>query len=214
MSFEKLLAELDEMNKAMGADDGAADTKISEAAADGEAAGDDDPDGDGDAEADVDGDGDGDGEEGEGDEFGKSFRFTTEGGEEVEALDATDLIKSLIERMDQNDDMLGKALASMVDLVKSQGSEISALRSEVERLGQTGRGRKTVVTMAERPEPATMAKSDPVDGEDGIPTSEFMSKALTAQASGKILGVEVARAESYINRGLPVPADIVRKVMG
>lgn len=213
MSFEKLLAELDEMNKAMGADDGADDdTKISEAAAEGEAAGDDDPDGDGDG--DVEEDVDGDGEEGEGDEFGKSFRFTTEGGEEVEALDATDLIKSLIERMDQNDDMLGKALASMVDLVKSQGSEISALRSEVERLGQTGRGRKTVVTMAERPEPATMAKSDPVDGEDGIPTSEFMSKALTAQASGKILGVEVARAESYINRGLPVPADIVRKVMG
>ena len=39
-----------------------------------------------------------------------------------------------------------------------------------------------------------------------------MAKALSAQKAGAISGQDVIRAETYLNRGLDVPADIVSRV--
>ncbi|MDR2875423.1 MAG: hypothetical protein LBV44_05785 [Methylobacillus sp.] len=44
--------------------------------------------------------------------------------------------------------------------------------------------------------------------------TDFMVKALDAQKAGRITGGDVARAEAYINRGMQVPAKIVRAVNG
>lgn len=212
MSFDKLLGDLEELQKlqksapadeggpAAGSDED--DEKISAAAEEGateEGAAD---------EADT----DDDSESSEGEEeapLGKSFRFQLDSGEEVEAVDGTELVKSLMARFDSQESTVAKALGAAVDLIKSQGAALASLQNEVKRLGSEGRGRKTVVSVAEKPAPATMEKSEPA----GLSGDEFMAKALVAQAAGRITGLQVSIAEGSLLKGLAVPADIVKRVL-
>jgi hypothetical protein len=230
MSFQKLLEDLealsgsanvegDDVAKSMAADgDGdeggeggdADDTKIEAAAADGEDAGEatDAADGAEGAEADEGGD--------DGEQFGKSLTVIGENGEQEEAIDATDLIKSLVERVESTESNMGKAVGLLTDLVKAQATTIGALQGQVTKLASAGRGRRAVVSVAEKPE---LTKSLGADGDgagkpEGITANEFMAKAMEACTAGKITGLEVARAESYLNRGADVPANIKAKVLG
>jgi len=214
--YEKLLEELETMAKAMPGDEGADDDKIQAAAA---AA---NPDADGDGENDVTGDdlnpeGLGDEGEGEGDgdneeTMGKSFALKLEDGTELEAIDGTELVKSLMARVESNEGTVMKALGTAVDLLGKQGNMIKSLQDEVKKLAGEGRGRKTVVSVSEKPVAgATMAKSQ--GAADGLSANEFMAKALAAQASGRLTGLDVARAESALNKGLPVPQDVVNRVI-
>lgn len=214
--YEKLLEELETMAKAMPGDDGADDDKVQAAAA---AA---NPDADGDGENDVTGDdlnpeGLGDEGEGEGDgddeeTMGKSFALKLEDGTELEAIDGTELVKSLMARVESNEGTVMKALGTAVDLLGKQGNMIKSLQDEVKKLAGEGRGRKTVVSVSEKPVAgATMAKSQ--GAADGLSANEFMAKALAAQASGRLTGLDVARAESALNKGLPVPQDVVNRVI-
>ena len=215
--YEKLLEELETMAKAMPGDEGADDDKIQAAAA---AA---NPDADGDGENDVTGDdlspegSEGLGDEGEGDgddeeTMGKSFAHTLEDGTELEAIDGTELVKSLMARVESNEGTVMKALGTAVDLLGKQGDMIKSLQDEVKKLAGEGRGRKTVVSVSEKPVAgATMAKSQ--GAADGLSANEFMAKALAAQASGRLTGLDVARAESALNKGLPVPQDVVNRVI-
>lgn len=203
----KSLAEGGEAAAAEGAegdDDDAGgdadDAAITAAAAEGEAAGDD-------ADADADGDAGGD------EPLGKSMTVIDENGDEQEAIDATDLIKSLVDRVELSETNMGKAVGLLTDLVKSQAATLGTLRSEVSRLGSAGRGRKAVISVAEKPGAADLTKSDPAD-EGGITSKDFMAKAMDACTAGKITGLEIARCESYLNRGLDVPANIKTKVLG
>lgn len=223
MSFQKLLADLEtlstgsandgdeDVTKAMAADgddevagddEGAEDdAKIEAAAADGEAAGDD-------ADAGDDGDDD--------ETLGKSLTIVNEDGEHEEAVDATDLLKSLVEKVETIEGETGQVLGKLADLVKSQATQIGALTEQVGKLATAGRGRRAVVSVADKPE---LTKSLGADGgadevPEGIPAKEFMAKAMDACSAGKITGLEVARCESYINRGLDVPANIKAKVLG
>lgn len=213
MSFQALMDELDLMAKAQNdAADG--DDKIKAAAADGgdpaaadtaagAAAADDGDPADAAAAAPA-GDGDGDGDE----PMGKSFSFKLEDGTEVEAVDGTDLVKALMARVETNENNMTKALTSAVGLIKSQGDLIKSLQEQVGKLSTEGRGRKAVVSVAERP--TVLKKSDAE--EPGITPTEFLAKCLQAQAAGKITGNDVARAEAYLNRGQQVPTDIVARV--
>jgi hypothetical protein len=207
MSFEKLLGELEELQalqKSEAADNDLGgdedDKKIAEAA-DTSNANEKEPDGDEDGE----GKGDDDGDE----PMGKSFAFTLDSGEVVEAIDGTELVKSLMGRIDNQEQSMQKAIGIALDLIKSQGAQITLLKSELTTLGNAGRGRKTVVSVAEKPAPEAMQKSEP----SGVSGEEFMAKALTAQASGRITGLQVSIAETALQKGLAVPADIVNKVL-
>ena len=218
--YEKLLEELETMAKAMPGDDAADDDKIAAAAANAN------PDADGDGENDVTGDdlnpeglgdeGKGEGEGGgDGDDketMGKSFALKLEDGTELEAIDGTELVKSLMARVESNEGTVMKALGTAVDLLGKQGNTIKSLQDEVKKLAGEGRGRKTVVSVSEKPVAgATMAKSQ--GAADGLSANEFMAKALAAQASGRLTGLDVARAESALNKGLPVPQDVVNRVI-
>lgn len=210
MSFEKLLDELETMSKAMPSDDtGEDDKKIQAAAAEG---GEDDVNDGDDNVAGIEGDSDEDpsDEELEGDDknMTKSFKFTLDDGTEVEAVNGTELVKSLMSRIDKNEETLAKALGTAVTLIKSQGSMIKSLQEKINQLSGQGRGRKTVVSVVEKQ--STLTKSQ--QGE-GMTAHEFMAKALTAQAEGRITGIDVARAESYLNKGMPIPDDIVARVV-
>lgn len=231
MSFEKLLAELDELQvlaksapadeKIEGEGGDSDDATIAAAAADGEAAGDAEDAGEGEAgESHAEPDGDEIGGEGDGDgdemPMGKSFRFVTDDGEEMEAVDGTELVKSLMARFNTNEESMTKALGVAVDLIKSQrdliksqGEAIASLQTKVERLAGEGRGRKTVVSVTEKPTPEMMTKSEPA----GVSGEEFMAKAMDAQKAGRITALQVSVAETALIKGLAVPADIVKRVL-
>ena len=103
-------------------------------------------------------------------------------------------------------------IRTAADLLGKQGDMIKSLQDEVKKLAGEGRGRKTVVSVSEKPVAgATMAKSQ--GAADGLSANEFMAKALAAQASGRLTGLDVARAESALNKGLPVPQDVVNRVI-
>lgn len=169
-------------------------------------------------------------DDGEGEDdavLGKSFGIETASGEKVRAYDATTLLKSMAGRLETVEgeiaedevrrEHLGKSLEVIVDLLKSQDAviktqtaAIDTLKKSVAEFGGLGRGRKSVITVAEKPEPA-LAKSAPPPGMSG---QDFMAKALTAQKAGRITAHEIALAENYLNRGAAVPEGIVGRVMG
>ncbi len=205
MSFEKLLGELEEfqsMQKSEPADDNEKvgdddDKKIAEAAEEND---------ENHAEAD---DENGSEEATDDESMGKSYSFQLDSGETIDAVDGTELVKSLMTKIDGQEASMTKAMAVTLDLIKSQGEQISALKTEVTRLGSEGRGRKTVVSVAEKPAAGTMQKSEPV----GLSGEEFMTKALAAQAAGRITALEVSIAEGSLLKGLPVRGDIINKVI-
>ena len=233
MSFDKLLGDLDALQKLQksetAADAAADDESIAAAAAEGQTgvpAGEGDPDPD-DAVAPADANGESDPadddadalRERSGDEetFGKSFRVQLGSGEEVDAFDGTKLVKSLMARVETQEaasvaqaETLTKALGVAVDLLTEHGKTISLLKSEVVRLGSEGRGRKAVVSVNEKPSAVEMNKSAPVEG---LSSEEFMGKALAAQAAGRITGLQVSIAEGSLLKGLAVPAEIINKVL-
>lgn len=201
--FDELLGELETLAKAQPADDG--DDKIVAAAADGGGQVDGKPDGD----EGMGGAGDGDGDEGK--PMTKSFKVTLADGSVVEAQDGTELVKALQDRVEETEGVLAKALDTAVALIKSQGEQIAALSGKVKALSSEGKGRKAVLSVVEKPAAGTdLAKST---AEQGMKPEEFMAKALDAQRDGRLTGIEVATAEAYLNRGQPVPANIIERVV-
>lgn len=212
--FDKLLEELnalgeetETMSKAMSDADGAddSDEKIQGAAADG-GDGDDEGADAGAADGGEGGDGDGDGDDDDGDEqMGKSFMLQLEDGSEVEAFDGTEMLKSLQAQLKANDERSSQALEQAVGLVRKQGDMLKSLQEKVASLQNAGRGRKAVVSVAD-------AGKEPLKKSEDMPANEFMAKALTAQKEGRITGLDVSRMESYLNKGLALPQDLVDKV--
>lgn len=217
MSFETLLAELDELQLAKALPtDGAADAGEgdNDDAAIADAA---DEDGEGEGEGADAGEGDG---EGEGEPMAKSMRVTTEDGEEIDAIDATEMLKSMHEQIEslgtrfgQTDELVLKALGGLTDLVKSQAAEIGGLKAKVADLAAAGRGRKAVVSVADKPALGDLAKSEAVDEPKGLGRDEFLAKAMDAFDNGKITGLQVSVAEAALNKGQPVPQEIINRVL-
>lgn len=206
--FEKLLGEIadlgaeqEAMTKALPADDGKDEENIQAAAAEGGLDGDADdeggkPDGDDDDEGNA--------------PMAKSIELTLEDGTKISAQDGTEIVKSLRARVEQNEEQMSKALGSAVELIKGQSALIKSLSERVAKLSGEGRGRKTVVSVVEKPGPgaSTMAKSEPA----GMSPDQFFVKALDAQKAGRISGTEIAVAEACLNRGEAIPASIVQRV--
>ena len=194
--FKALLEDLELLRKSMDEDD----AKIAAAAAEGDDEDDkhDEPDGD---EGGEDMDGDGDGEP-----MGKSFEFELDNGEKVQAFDATELVKSLqteVSALRKAPEAVGAA----VELIKSLQGQVSALTAKVAELGNQGRGRKAVLSVAEKQTAGTLAKSEQTPDRDSV-----LAKCLDAQRSGALTAVDVSRAETAFNAGVPLPADIAARL--
>ena len=148
-------------------------------------------------------------EDGEGEEFGKSLGAAADGAEMV---DATELVKSLMARQDSTDGVLAKALASVAGAMSKQNDLIKSLQAEVGKLASAGRGRKTLVTIAEKPGVAdVLAKSGAA--EDGqITHGELLAKSNAAYAAKKISGTELNTIDACLRNGWPIDAGILQKV--
>ena len=106
---------------------------------------------------------------------------------------------------------MAKALGSAVELIKGQSLMIKSLSETMRKLSGEGRGRKAVVSVVEKPAPgaSTMAKSEPA----GVSHEVFFAKAMAAQKEGRLSGMDIAMAESCLNRGEVIPQSIVARVM-
>jgi hypothetical protein len=141
--------------------------------------------------------------------MGKSIRVKLESGEEIEAYDGSEMIKSI-----HNDVGSAKvAMASAVQLIKdlssrvaSQGEMIKSLQNNLSAVSDKGRGRKATLSVHEKPLSSNLQKSE------GISPTEFMTKALAAQRAGKLTGYDISVAESCLGRGMAVPGHIVSRV--
>ena len=202
MSFSALLDDLELLKKSLDEDD----AKIAAAAAEGDDEDDkhDEPDGDEDG-PDLDGDGDGE-------PMGKSFEFELESGEKVEAFDATPLLKSLqdeVKTLRAGKADAEKVIEQTVTLLKSMQAQVSALNAKVAELGSQGRGRKAVLNVHEKPD--TLTKSLGGDG-DKPSRDSVLQKCLSAQSAGALTAIDVSRAETALNMGMPLPADIATRL--
>lgn len=208
--FDELLGELQTLAKAQPAEDG--DEKIVAAAAEGGGQGGSDEDDDDDVAA-ATAAGAAGADNGmaadDGKPMAKAFEVTLADGTKVQAQDGTALVKALQERVDATETVMAKALETAVGLIKAQGDRIEALQGKVKALGNEGKGRKAVVSVVEKPAVGGMAKSE----QDGMKPEEFMAKALDAQKLGRLTGLQVSIAEANLNRGQPVPAEIIASVL-
>lgn len=217
--FDQLMTELsqlgqdqEQMAKALPADDGKDDANIQAAAAEGGLGGEGGGEaaagaGEGGEAADADKD-----KGGEGAAMAKSFQITLDDGTVIEAQDGTEMVKALGDRLSTTETMMAKALGDTLALVKGQAEMIKSLGEQVKKLSGEGRGRKAVLSVIEKPAPAaaTMAKSQQAEG---VTPEIFFAKALDAQKAGRISGVDIAVAESCLNRGVAIPENIVQRVM-
>lgn len=204
--FDELLASLKQAEdeqaalvKALPAEDGEDDEAIQAAAADGD-----------DTETDDVNPEDEDEDEDDNEKpMAKSVTALID-GEEIEAVDATELLKSLDARIGKHEDVLAKALAHTVSTMKAQGELIKSMQAQIVKLAGQGKGRKTVLTVVEKPAAGEqpLAKS-----EAGVTPQEFMVKANAAFSGGKLTGQELTTADVAIRSGVPVPQSIVAKVL-
>ena len=244
MSFTEILQDLENLQTAMrtpekkpdpepDADPDAGDEKIVDAAPD-DAVAREEEDRAKEAKEAKDGEKDGEEKEDEGEEeeeeeegkkegepFGKSFQVTLEDGEEIEAYDATLVLKSFDERISETEklvatvaklsediqslraalaeDTLKKAISTQTDLIKSLADQVSTLRKE-------GTGRKSVLNVHEKPTaPGTAAPITP-NGDD------LLTKAEVAMRQGRISALDVSRIETYLGRGLKVPPELLQRL--
>lgn len=209
MSYEKLLDDLETLQKSYAAEEG--DKKIQAAAA--EAKGEED-------EEELDENGKPivkpaakkDGEEDV--PMAKSFIVTTADGEKHEAVDGTELIKSLNDKVEalqkgaeSEKTDLTKSLTILADVIKSQGALIKSLNDKVEIISNQGAGRKSVTT----PTPA-MIKS--LQSDQPLSGQEFMLKANAAFDAGRITGKDLTVCDVALRMGSTLDQNLVNKILG
>lgn len=166
------------------ADDGADDEKIAAAAED-----------------------DDDGDEGE---FGKSFEFTDENGVKHNAVDATEMVKSMLDRQEAHEDVLAKAMTTMTNVMQKQGEMIKSLTAEVKALSSQGRGRKSLLNVAEKPDAGLLKKSQ---DSDGMTQEEFFAKANAAFDAEKITGKDLNVISVCLRSSHPIDPELIKRVI-
>lgn len=218
--FAELLDELDTLQKAFpaegeeeeqGADEG--DAKI-QTAADGDRDGDGEPDGtDPDATNEED-------EDDEYDDMAKALgvepmEIVGEDGSKQKAYDGLQVLKAMSVRMQATEGDIASALGAAASTMQGMRKQLTAqdelvksLQEQVSVISDQGKGRKAVLSVLDKPggTETALAKSESLTGQ------EIMSKAMSAQKSGAITGVEVARLDSYLGRGITPPGDLLAKI--
>lgn len=209
--FDALLGELvsnQALLKAMGDEVTEGDKKIKAAAADSGVSAAGEMDG-GDGVDDTTGHADLDGDAVEktkgGEAMTKAFTMKLEDGTEVDAIDGTELVKSLMARAEESEGRFMIFTKSVTALLAGQTDLIKSLQGQVHTLSNMGRGRKAVVTVVDK---TTTAGAAGATEEAGMKPEEFMAKALRAQSEGRLSGLDIIKSGDRIYKGV-MPEDHV-----
>lgn len=148
--------------------------------------------------------------DGEGETFGKSFEVTNPDGSKSEAIDATDLVKSILARQESTEANLTKAIEALTGVAQKQGELIKSLSNKVAELSTQGRGRKSQLVVVEKPDSA-LTKSDAEP--KGLSIEDFMIKANNAFAAKKISGQELTVIDVCKRSNQAIDPALVQKVI-
>lgn len=210
MSYQKLLDELEALQKSMD-QGGSDDARIAAAAAAGSDEDEEDKHGEPDGDEGAGGNGDGDGDEGS---MAKSFSFQLDNGEVVEAIDGTELVKSLQNEVamlkserEATATETDKVFAAVLGHLKTQGELIKGLSAQVEKLSSEGRGRKSVSAPS-----AAMAKSLGTDA-GGLTPERLLAKSNAAYDAGRISGKELTTIDVALRHGAVIDEGLMARVL-
>ena len=87
-------------------------------------------------------------------------------------------------------------------------AELFRRAQEAVDLQRQGTGRKAALSVHEKV--TTTAPQQP----EGMSRGELLAKAQSAVVEGKITAIQAARVESYVNRGLQPPEDLLSAIIG
>ena len=136
-------------------------------------------------------------------------------GQEHEVVDGTALVKALMAEQATQGDALTKALANTLSLIKGQGAllkaqadEIALLKADLQRLGGLGAGRKSALSIHDKPgtEGASQA------GET-VSIDQLMVKANDAFSTGRISGRELAVVDVSVRSNVAIEPALLGKIM-
>lgn len=142
----------------------------------------------------------------------KAMTVTGPDGKELEAIDATEIIKALQDKVGEHDTVLAKALTGLTSTIQKQGALIKSLQENVAKLSGQGAGRKAVIVAVEKPGVGgDLTKSQ--GAEDGkLTVDEFFAKAEAAYGAEKISGAELRSIDVARRYGSPIDPALIRKV--
>nr|DAG96343.1 MAG TPA: hypothetical protein [Herelleviridae sp.] len=170
------------------------------------------------------GEGEGEGEddadkkkkEGEGEGEGESTltkSLTGANGEEL--IDATEMLETLQKSINDNNEMLGTALPTMITMMKRMGETIATQGEMIKSLqagqGAAPAGRKSQVVLLAKSAAGTQAVEEE---QTQLTADDLMIKSNAAYSAGKISGVELGMIDLALrSRQLP-DADLLARVTG
>ena len=226
--LEELNAQQETLNKSLNADQEGAekdDQENEDLDGDGNGEGSDGNEDDEDAQiaALANGDADDDGvndDEDEDELLGKSLSVTTDDGKQMEAYDATELVKSLMAGQKEIGQQVrvisgqtGMLIKALAETVKAKDEEVKALRGDVSMLQKAvinlagkGRGRRTLLTIHDRAD-ASQDGQQPTSG-------ELLQKANSAAEAGRISWREYAGVETSLRMQQPIDESLLAKIAG
>lgn len=146
----------------------------------------------------------------------KSFKVQTADGQELEAIDGTEMLKSLEQRVGAGEESMMKAVSGLITLVKGQGALIKSLSDQVKSLGGQGRGRKTVLAITEK---APLIKGGEAGhgvgsgAAEGPTVEEFMLKSEVAWQAGALTGQEYTTIDVACRMGKEIDPGLIKKVL-
>lgn len=97
----------------------------------------------------------------------------------------------------------------MVGALQKQGELIKSLTAKVEQVSTQGRGRKSLVSVAEKPDAGTLTKSE----QPGLSPDEFFAKANAAFDAGKITGKELTTIDVCRRGNYSIDPALISKVL-
>lgn len=135
-------------------------------------------------------------------------------GEEVQLIDAEELIKSLDglnARVGEQEEVLAKGLSSALKLIQSQGVMIKSLQAQVHTIGSQGAGRKAAVSLHEKAQAIEplLAKSDA----GNMTKEEFLGKSEAAWKAGKLSGAEFTEVDVSLRQGHAPSQALINKII-
>lgn len=140
-----------------------------------------------------------------------TLQVTLANGDVVEAVDGTELVKALTDRLNTNEQTMGKAFEQVLGLVKGQASMIKSLNDKITALGGEGRGRKAVLNVHGKNEQS--AGGDVGAGSGDVTTADdFMAKSEDAWKNDVISGRELNTIDVCLRGRMPIPQDLLSKV--
>lgn len=142
-------------------------------------------------------------------------------GEDVEVVDAEELVKSLHDltgRLDETESVLAKGLGAAIgmlktqgELLKGQGDLIKSMQGQIAKMAGQGAGRKTVLNVHERqPAGETLVKSQQ---DDGITKEQFLAKSEAAWNAGVISGVEFSSVDVALRTGNKLDTGLINRIV-